>query len=328
MSKTVKFFFTSLLVFALCAAGFAQSTTTGSIGGVVSNPDKEVVPGASVTVRNIGTNKEDTATTDDTGRFKVANLQPGSYAVTINSSGFSPLTQENVIVEVGRETPLEVSLSVGPVTGTVDVSAEAPVINTTQQDFSTNINQTSINELPINGRRWSNFALLTPGAVPDGNFGLISFRGISGLLNNNTIDGGDNNQGFFSEERGRTRSAYSISQGAIREFQVNTSNFSAEYGRSAGGVINAVTKSGTNDFHGSAFLYDRNNRWGARNPNTFINRLVNGVSTREAFKPKDVRYQFGGTIGGPIVKDTLFFFFSYDEQRRNFPGVAVFANAA
>ena len=166
---------------------------------------------------------------------------------------------------------------------------------------------------------------LTPGAVPDGNFGLISFRGISGLLNNSTVDGGDNNQGFFSEERGRTRSAYSISQAAIREFQVNTSNYAAEYGRSAGGVINAVTKSGTNEFHGSAFIYDRNNKWGARNPNTFIQQLVNGVSTRVALKPEDARYQFGGTIGGPIVKEKLFFFFSYDEQRRNFPGVAVFS---
>lgn len=325
MSKTVKFLFVSLLVFAFSAVALAQSTTTGAIGGVVTNPNKEVVPGAAVTVKNVGTNKEDTATTDDTGRFKVANLQPGAYSVTVNSSGFSPSTNENVVVEIGRETTLEVSLSVGPVTGTVDVSAEAPVINTTQQDFSTNINQTSINELPVNGRRWSNFAILTPGAVPDGNFGLISFRGISGLLNNSTVDGGDNNQAFFSEERGRTRAGYSISQAAVREFQVNTSNYSAEYGRSAGGVINAITKSGTNDFHGSAFFYDRNNKWGARNPASFINRLVNGVSTREALKPKDVRYQFGGTLGGPIVKDKLFFFFSYDEQRRNFPGVSVFS---
>ena len=121
----------------------------------------------------------------------------------------------------------------------VEVTGGAPVINTEQQDFSSNINQTSINELPINGRRWSNFALLTPGAVPDGNFGLISFRGISGLLNNSTIDGGDNNQAFFAEERGRTRISYSVSQAAIREFQVNTSSYSAEYGRSAGGVVNA-----------------------------------------------------------------------------------------
>jgi len=119
------------MVLALSAIAFAQSTTTGAIGGVVTNPNKEVVPGASVTVKNVETNKEETATTDDTGRFKVANLQPGRYAVTINSAGFSAVVQENVIVEIGRETPLEVSLSVGPVTGSVDVSAEAPVINTT-----------------------------------------------------------------------------------------------------------------------------------------------------------------------------------------------------
>ena len=324
MSKTVKLFFMSLMVLALSAVSFAQSTTTGSIGGVVTNPNKEVVLGATVTARNAGTNKEDTATTDDTGRFKVANLQPGIYAVTVNSTGFSQITQENVVVEVGRETNLEISLAVGPVTGTVDVSAEAPVINTTQQDFSTNINQTSINELPINGRRWSNFALLTPGAVPDGTFGLISFRGISGLLNNNTIDGGDNNQAFFAEERGRTRISYSISQAAIREFQVNTSSYSAEYGRSAGGVVNAITKSGTNDFHGGAFYYQRNNKWGARNPLAVRQELINGVFTPVGYKPNDVRHQFGGTIGGPIVRDKAFFFFSYDQQKRNFPGLAVF----
>jgi hypothetical protein len=106
MSKTVKFLFVSLLVFAFSAAAFAQSTTTGSIGGVVTNPNKEVVTGAAVTVKNIGTNREDTATTDDTGRFKVANLQPGNYSVTVNSSGFSPSTSENVVVEIGRETTL------------------------------------------------------------------------------------------------------------------------------------------------------------------------------------------------------------------------------
>ena len=326
MSKIIKFSFAGLLVLAFCAISFAQSTTTGAIGGVVTNPNKEVVPGAEVTVKNLETNKEETATTDDTGRFKVANLQPGRYSVTVNSAGFSPMTNENVIVEVGRETPLEVALSVGPVTGSVDVSAEAPVINTAQQDFSTNINQTSINELPINGRRWSNFALLTPGAVPDGTFGLISFRGISGLLNNNTIDGGDNNQAFFAEERGRTRISYSVSQAAIREFQVNTSSYSAEYGRSAGGVVNAITKSGTNDFHGGVFYYQRNNKWGARNPLATRQELINGVFTPVGFKPKDVRHQFGGTIGGPIVRDKAFFFFSYDQQKRNFPGLAIFSS--
>src|SRR5215203_4274869 len=113
MSKIVKLFFAGLMVFALTAAGLAQSTTTGSIGGVVTNPNKEVVPGAAITVRNTGTNKEDTATTDDSGRFKVANLQPGNYAVTVSSTGFSPMTAENVVVEVGRETSLEIALVIG-----------------------------------------------------------------------------------------------------------------------------------------------------------------------------------------------------------------------
>jgi outer membrane receptor protein involved in Fe transport len=309
----------------MSALAFGQSTVTGAIGGTVTNPNGEVVPNAAVTVRNTETNKEDAATTDDQGRFKVAGLQPGTYAVTISGTGFSPYTQDRVTVEIGRETSLKAELSIGPISpNTVEVTSEAPVINTSQQDFSSNINQTSINELPINGRRWSNFALLTPGAVPDGTFGLISFRGISGLLNNNTIDGGDNNQAFFAEERGRTRISYSISQSAIREFQVNTSSYSAEYGRSAGGVVNAVTKSGTNEFHGDAFYYQRNNKWGARNPRSFITQNIGGVFTPVAFKPVDVRHQFGGTIGGPIVKDKAFFFFSYDEQRRNFPGVSTY----
>jgi outer membrane receptor protein involved in Fe transport len=325
MSKLVKFCFVLSLIFGMSAIAFGQSTVTGAIGGVVTNPASEVVPNAAVTVRNTETNKEDSATTDDEGRFKVSGLQPGIYSVTINGAGFSPYTQDKVTVEIGRETTINAALSIGPLSGnTVEVTAEAPVINTSQQDFSSNINQTSINELPINGRRWSNFALLTPGAVPDGTFGLISFRGISGLLNNNTIDGGDNNQAFFAEERGRTRISYSISQSAIREFQVNTSSYSAEYGRSAGGVVNAVTKSGTNEFHGDVFYYQRNNKWGARNPRSFITQNINGVFTPVAFKPVDVRHQFGGTIGGPIVKDKAFFFFSYDQQKRNFPGVSTY----
>ena len=325
MSKIVKLSFVFMMVLGLSAVAFAQSTTTGAIGGIVTNPNKEVVPGASVTAKNTETNKEDATTSDDQGRFKVPNLQPGTYSVTVNSSGFSPLTQDKVVVEVGRETSIELNLSVGPVSGNVEITAEAPVINTSQQDFSTNVNQTSINELPINGRRWSNFALLTPGSSLDGTFGLISFRGISGLLNNNTVDGGDNNQAFFSEERGRTRISYVISQSAVREFQVNTSNYSAEYGRAAGGVVNAVTKSGTNEFHGDAFYFQRNNKWGARNP--LATRTVQtgpGTFDVVGIKPKDVRHQFGGTIGGPIVKDKLFFFFSYDEQRRNFPGLSIF----
>jgi outer membrane receptor protein involved in Fe transport len=328
MSNILKFSYVAILVFALSAVAFGQGTTTGALGGVVTNPNKEVVPGASVTVTNTGTNKEDTVATDDQGRFRIVNLEPGTYSVVINATGFSPYKQDKVIVEVGNVTPINADLSIGPVQGTVEITSEAPVINTQQQDFSNNVNQTQINNLPINGSRWSQFALLNPGSVPDGNFGLISFRGISGLLNNNTVDGGDNNQAFFSEEKGRTRLSYTTSQAAIREFQVNTSNYSAEYGRAAGGVVNAVTKSGTNEFHGSVDYYQRNNKWGARNPLGTIStfNIANGTSTISPFKPVDVRHTIRGTIGGPVVKDKLFFFFSYDEQRRNFPGLAIFAS--
>src|SRR4029453_9192172 len=188
--------------------------------------------------------------TDATGRFAIIRLQPGVYNVEITLPGFGTQKRDNTIVEVGRTTNLEVTLGVGGQTETIVVVGQSPIINTEQSDFSTNINQTTIANLPTNTRRWSTFALMTPGAAPDGSFGLVSFRGISGLRNNNTVDGGDNTQAFFAEERGPTRLAYSVSDDAVREFQVTTSNYSAEYGRAAGGVVNAVTKSGTNNFQG------------------------------------------------------------------------------
>jgi len=328
---TKNFSFPVLAAFAFClflgiSQVFAQATVTGGVNGKVSDPQGAVVPNASVKVTNNGTNASVTVTSNDDGVYKVTNLQPGTYTVEINASGFGPAKADNIIVEVGRSTNVDVPLALGTAVAEVNVTAEAPAINTSDNANANNINQTSINELPINGRRWSNFALLTPSTVPDGQFGLISFRGITGLLNNNTIDGGDNNQAFFSEERGRTRINYSISQAAIREFQVNTSNYSAEYGRSAGGVTNAVTKSGTNDFHGDLFYYNRNNRNGARNPRSTQTILVGGVSTLVAAKPPDLRQQWGAAIGGPIVKNRLFFFFSYDQQKRNFPGVSVFTS--
>ena len=329
MRKFLSFSFASLLVLAFCAlTAMAQSTTTGAIQVSVTDPNGAVVPNASITARNVATNKEDSATANDEGQAKIVNLQPAIYTVVVKATGFGDFTQNGVVVEVGTTNSIEAKMGLTAQEAQVNVTAEAPVLNTSQQDFSTNVNQTQISELPINGARWSNFALLSPGTVPDGNFGLISFRGISGLLNNNTVDGGDNNQAFFSEERGRTRINYVISQRAIREFQVNTSNYSAEYGRAAGGVTNAVTKSGSNQFHGDAFFYDRDNRLGARNPLAFITSVNNGVLSRDGIKPNDKRYTYGADIGGPIKKDKAFFFFNWDEVRRNFPGLAIFSAPA
>jgi len=329
MTNKITIKFLAVMVFyTLLSVGqlFAQSTVTGGIRGTVTDPQRAIVPNATVTSTNVGTNSTETVTTDANGTFIINNLQPGTYNVAVNQSGFGDFTAQRVVVEVGQVTTVDATLTVAGTSATVEITAEAPVINTNSNDFATNINQTSINELPINGRRASNFVILTPATVPDGTFGLISFRGISGLLNNSTVDGGDNNQAFFSEERGRTRINYVISQASVREFQVNTSNYSAEYGRSAGGVINTVTKSGTNEFHGELFYYNRNNRNGARNPLATRTILVNGVSTIVGIKPIDVRQQFGGAIGGPIFKDRLFFFFSYDQQKRNFPGLARFTS--
>src|SRR4029079_7992843 len=306
---------------------FAQSTVTGGIVGKVTDPQGAIVPNATISVTNIGTNKSVTVNATDDGTYRAANLEPGRYRIETNVSGFAPAKAENIVVEVGQTTTVDIGLTIGSQVAEVSVTAEAPVINTNSQDFSTNVNQTSINELPINGRRAVNFVLLTPATVPDGNFGLVSFRGISGVLNNSQVDGGDNNQAWQSEERGRTRIGYVVSQSAIREFQVNTSNYSAEYGRSAGGVVNTVTKSGTNEFHGQVFEYYRNNKFGARNPRAFQTILKSDFTTTTVgYKPPDVRHQFGGNLCGPIAKDHLFFCFTYDQQKRDFPGLAVFSN--
>jgi len=312
--------FVAALMIALVAMvgqSFAQSATTGGITGRVMDPQGAVVANATVKITNLGTQAETTLTSNDEGAYRFSNLQPGTYRVDVTAGSFAPAFAEKVTVEVGRETAVDIPLTIGGQAANVTVTAEAPVINTTDMANATNITQTEIQDLPINGRRASDFARLTPGVNPEGDFGLNSFRGLSSLLNNHTLDGTDNNNTFFSEERGRTRIQYSVSQAAVREFQVNNTNFSAEYGRAAGGVINTVTKSGTNDLRGELFFFDRNNKWGARNPSALLPTATGLV----AVKPKDTRYQFGGAVGGRIIKDKLFFFFNYDQQKREFPGV-------
>ncbi len=312
------------IFFTGSVGAWAQSTVDGAVGGNVFDAQGAVVAGATVTVHNNGSNADQKATTDGSGYYRVVRLDPGDYTVTVDASGFTTYKAEHVVVEVGRLTEVEPRLAIGSATQTVSVSAESPVLNTNSADFSANINQTSIDNLPINGRRWTSFVLLTPGAALTNQFGLISFRGISNVMNNNTVDGVDDNQAFFSVERGYTRIGYSTTQAAIREFQANTSNYTAQYGGAAGGVVNAVTKSGTNELHGSAFWYYRDNDFGATNPffKLGVFNAATGTVTQEPLKPKDKRHQWGLTLGGPLKKDKLFFFYAYDQQQRNFPGVA------
>jgi hypothetical protein len=311
----------------LSCLAMAQSSLSGAVGGLALDAHHAAVSGAHITLQNADTGERNESQTGADGTFRILELRPGDYSLRAESNGFSDYRISLVTVEVGRITEVEIPFTVAGKHEIVEVRDEAPAMNTTQPDFVSNVNAAAIDNLPINGRRWSNFALLTPGATLDGNFGLISFRGISGLMNNSTVDGGDNNQAFFSEERGRTRITYVISQASVREFQVNTSNFSAEYGRAAGAVVNSVTRSGGNRIHGQAFYYIRDNSLGATNAFTVVPvRDPAGNWTTEKIKPLDRRQQFGGSIGGPILKDKLFYFFNADAQRRDYPGIAAAAH--
>lgn len=320
-----------MFLFALVcySAASAQSATDGAIGGSVLDTNSAVVSSASVVVHNNGTNAEQTATTDNSGYFRIIHLQPGTYTVTVTASGFDVYKSLNLTVQVGLLTDLEARLHVGSSSQTVEVSGEAPVINTTSADFAGVIPQTTLRDLPVSNYRWSSYSLLTPGVVNNSDgFGLLSFRGQSVLLNNINIDGTDDNQAYFSEERGRTRAGYSFPKAAVQEFQVNTSNYSVEYGRSAGGIVNSVTKSGTNAFHGEVYYYDRDGAWAATNA-----AVTHPVETSPnhfdvvPFKPTDLRRQYGFGVGGPILKDKVFFFLAGDRFYHDFPAAATITGA-
>jgi len=314
------------------AAGtvLAQSTTQGAIGGTVFDKTDATVPKASITIHNDGTNAELHLTADDSGYFKAPLLEPGTYSVTVSSPGFSQYRATTVIVQVGQLTTVEPHLAAGSSTETVQVTADVPVLNFESPDFTSNLNKNALDNLPVNNRRWSSLALTTPGVVSDSNgYGLVSVRGISPILNNVLIDGADDNQAYYSEERGRTREAYSTSQSAVREFAVNTGVYSAEYGRAAGAVINSVTKSGTNELHGQAYFYDRESNWNAFNAYSKLTTSSQNPTTgaytftTTPLKPEDVRKIYGFTAGGALIKDKLFWIYTFDEHHRIFPGIAV-----
>jgi len=314
----------AMLMFLVCSGSLsAQTTTEGSIAGTVFDPSGAVVASAGIVIHNDGTNAEVRLTSDGSGFFKAPQLAAAVYTITVNAPGFAPFKEVNVIVQVGGTSEVTPHLMAAGANSSVVVTGEAPILNFESPEISSTLNSTAIENLPLNGGRWSDLALLTPAAVGDSNgFGLIAFRGISPLLNNVEIDGADDNQAYYSEERGRTREGYSTSKYVIEEFQVNTGVFSAEFGRAAGGVINAVSKSGSNINHGILYFSDRDNDWGAMNPyttNTTFNSGTNAYVTAP-YKPVDVRKEWGLDIGGPLLHDKLFWFYGYAQYQRNFPG--------
>jgi hypothetical protein len=283
------------------------------------------LPSAKISIHGTATNSDSSAEADSSGYFHVSRLAPGDYTVTVTAPGFSDYKADHVVVEVGKLTEVTPKLGAAGAETTVDVSADSPLLNTESSDFTTEFDPTALSTLPINGRHWTSFALLSPGVtLGNSSFGLASFRGITNLQNNFMVDGSDDNDSFDGVERGYTRVGYTTPEDAVLEFEVLTANVPAQYGRAVGGGVNAVTRSGSNTFHGDAFEYYRDNDFGATNPyNTLAVTNAAGAIQTVYIKPKDKRHQYGGTFSGPLVKDKLFFLYSFDQQKRNFPVLSV-----
>ena len=304
MSKLVRV----VLLAAVCLAGagtaWAQAqATTGVIEGTITDPSGAAVPGASVTARNAGTGLERSTTTDDRGFYRVILLPLGRYTVTVRAQGFAELTRENLELTVGQTLTVNVSMRVGGVQEKITVTDETAVVETARIEQASLVDRRSVENLPINGRNFIDFVRLTPNVAisqgPDGT--EININGQRGIYNNVMIDGADANNPFFGEQRGGQRPKYIVSLEAVKEFQVIADGASAEFGRSAGGFVNMVTKSGTNDVHGSAFYFFRGGGLLADN--------FDGTRDRDFGQ-----HQFGGSVGGPLAQDRAFFFFSYDEN--------------
>jgi hypothetical protein len=301
------------LSFAFVASdAFAQAqASTGQITGTVRDNNGGAIPGATVKVVSAQTGLERAATTSADGVYRIVLLPPGVYNLTTEAQGFTKTELRNVQVTIGQVTDVNVTLGVGGVQEAVTITAEAVQTTVSQPDAV--INENAINNLPINGRRFQDFVTLTPTAQVDPQRGQISLSGQRGIYGTNiNIDGVDYNQPFFGGIRGgeRSNNAFTIPQESIKEFQVVSSGYSAEFGRSTGGVVTVVTKSGTNEFNGSAFYLIRHRE------------LAKTNAFGQAAAP--TQHQFGGSIGGPIVRDKSFFFGSYEQQQLTNPRQVLF----
>jgi hypothetical protein len=288
----------------------------GAITGVVRDATGAAVPGAKVMVANPAKGIRRTLESNEAGVFNAPSLPPsGGYVITASKAGFANWELKDFELLVGQTQNFNITLSVAATATTIEVTATAPLISETNVGVSQVVEHLQIDNLPINGRRADTFVLLTPAVTSDGAFGLVSFRGIAGG-NAFLTDGNDTTQSFYNENAGRTRISTQISQDAVQEFQVLSNGFSAEFGRALGGVINTVTKSGTNSLHGTAYWFFRNRTLNA------ADRYASGVN------PPEWRHQAGGTLGGPIKKDKLFYFANFEVVKRNFPALNRIINTA
>ena len=315
--------FLTLVLMGLCPGLALAQTTTGIISGTVQDETGGIIPGVDVNVTNVGTGVARTVVSDDLGRYRVAQLPPGDYEVQASLVGFQTVVRSGITLTVGRHADVDVTLNVGSIAEVVTVSGEASLVETTTSTLSGLVSETEIRDLPLNGRNFVQLTLLETGVSQarysgQGNVsgvGLkMSIRGARMDFNHFVMDGTTINSVNQESFGGTAGQAMGVE--TIQEFQVLTSNFSAEFGRAGGGVINVVTKSGTNALHGSVFYFHRNDNLDATN--FFVNQ-------RNQEKPEFKRNQYGVSLGGPIVPDRTFIFGGYEVLREGL-GVTNSAN--
>ena len=309
----------SLLWMALCSAlVFSQSKTTAVLNGTILDPSGGAVPSAKVILTSPVTGAKQEAQTDGEGVYRFPLVTPGLYEVRAERAGFSSAVRKGVEITVGQAATLNLQLALGQTSELIEVTSEIALVETERTQQSNTIQETAVRNLPINRRDYLTFTLLAPGVAdskgladansfrvkqtPDSG---ISFYGSNGRGNSVNVDGGDSN-----DPGGGVRPT--VSQEAVQEFQVNRTNYSAEHGSARGGVVNIVTKSGSNDLHGSAFGFFRHQNLDAADPFALS---YDGTSLKR-IKPDANRQQYGATIGGPAIKDKLFYFMSYEGLRR------------
>src|SRR5436190_15091755 len=297
-------------VLMLATSTFAQAViAVAQLNGTVGDTSGSVVANASVSLRNLDTNRTYTSTSDGSGYYIVPNLPPGSYELNVTYTGFEPYIQSSIPLRVGQSATIDVTLAVQGIRQAVDVTLQAPAIEPTRTEISNVIETKQIESLPISGRLFTDFALLTPGVstgrtsvgstITEFEVTRVSFAGMRDLSNQVTVDRADNINTATGSQRATPP------QEAVQEFRVVNNSFGAEYGRALGGIVNIVTKSGGNNFHGSVYDYFQNDALNARS-------LLQPEPQPNVLRQN----QFGATLGGPITKDKTFFFINYEGQRR------------
>jgi hypothetical protein len=316
-----------VLLFLGVSTSVRAQSTSASVTGRVTDPSHAVISGAKISAVNKGTNFRYEAATNNSGEYYLPNLPPGSYSLEIEKAGFKKLIRPDVSLHVQDALTIDFEMPVGPTSDSITVRAGAPLVNTSDATVSTLVDQTFVENMPLNGRSFQTLIMLTPGVVVTqtafDDQGQFSVNGQRADANYFTVDGVSANfgvTGYFPlvqtangalpalSAQGGTNSLVSVD--AMQEFRVQTSSFAPEFGRTPGGQISIVTRSGSNQFHGTAFEYFRNSVLDANDWFSSANHLP---------KPEERQNDFGGVFGGPIFKDKTFFFFSYEGLRLRQP---------